>query len=244
MPYHLTTVAPRWRPCAMAVEPVVVARGIRCGYGHVEVLHGIDLEVRPGEVVALFGPNGAGKTTLLLALAGILPLRGGEIVRHGSGTRPIPAYKVAQHGTTLVAERNVFMKLTVEENLRIGRGRPEDAYEIFPPLRDLARRRVGSLSGGEQQMLSLGRAFSGRPALLLIDELSLGLAPLVVARLLKAIRGAADDGLGILVVEQHVSRALAVADRGYVLSHGEVAAAGSASDLGADVSSLASAYLS
>ena len=174
------------------------ARGLAAGYHKHPVVEGIDLEVRAGEVVALLGPNGAGKTTTLLALTGELPPLAGEVTFRGVKTTS-PLHRRARNGLAFVPEeRSVFPQLTAGENLKIGRGDDEIALALFPELKPLLNRRGGLLSGGEQQMLTLARALSRKPVLLLADELSLGLAPLVVQRLLKAVRTAADErGVGV-----------------------------------------------
>jgi branched-chain amino acid transport system ATP-binding protein len=222
-------------------ETVLRAEGLRSGYRGVDVLHGVDLEVRAGEVAALLGPNGAGKTTTLLALAGIIPLTGGTVSWQGSA-RPGPAHRRARQGLSLLTERSVFTQLSVSANLRMGRGRIGPALELFPELEPLLARRAGLLSGGEQQMLALGRALSGAPVALLIDELSLGLAPIVVTRLIEATKLAAGRGCGVLLVEQQAARALTVSSRAYVMSRGSMAFAGTSAELLADTAIIESSY--
>lgn len=223
-------------------EALLEGRELRAGYGDDDILRGVDITVAAGEVVALFGANGAGKTTTLRTLAGFLPLSGGAVYWRGSEVRG-PAHRRAREGLAFVAERAIFQQLTVEANLRVGRGRPAQALELFPELRPLLKRRTGLLSGGEQQMLALGRALASRPAVLLVDELSLGLAPIVVDRLLTAIRQAADQGVGALLVEQQVDRAISVADRGYVLTRGRITFAGTRTTLIDHVHVIEKAYL-
>jgi branched-chain amino acid transport system ATP-binding protein len=223
-------------------EPLIEARSLSAGYGSQPVLRDLDLEVRPGEVVALLGPNGAGKTTTLRALSGELPPMDGE-VRWLGDTARAPLHRRARQGLAYVGERAVFTGLDTADNLRVGRVTPEQALELFPELEKRLTTGAGMLSGGEQQMLSLARALSRSPKLLLADELSLGLAPLVVGRLLRAVRRAADRGLGALLVEQHVRRVLDIADRVYVLHRGRVAMTGTPKELRGDLDAIESSYL-
>jgi branched-chain amino acid transport system ATP-binding protein len=224
---------------------------LAAGYGRVPALHGISLHVEAGELVALLGANGAGKTTTMLSIAGELtPMAGQiEILGHPAGGRR--PFQVARLGLALVPEnRGIFPQLTVAENLRVRlRDRKtahvtDEVFDHFPALRPLTGRKAGLLSGGEQQMLGLGCALVARPGLLLIDELSHGLAPVVLDRLLPVLRAIATDRqLGVLLVEQHVAAALSVADRGYVLSRGRVVTAGTAEELRARADLLEASYL-
>jgi ABC-type branched-subunit amino acid transport system ATPase component len=225
------------------VTPLLEVSGLRAGYGKVEVVHGIDLHVEPGEVVALLGPNGAGKTTTLSTVSGELPALGGE-VRLLDCAADDPLHVRARKGLAMVTqERAVLMELTAAENLRVSRCDVDRAVELFPELEDHLDRRVGLLSGGQQQMLALARCLARTSELLLVDELSLGLAPMVVDRLLGAVRAAADGGIGVLLVEQHIHKALATADRVLVLRRGVIELDGAAADLRNRVDEIQAAYL-
>ena len=238
-----TTTTPGPASPVRAGEVAVEARGLTAGYGGTPAIHGIDLEVRAGEVVALLGANGAGQTTTLLALAGEVVPISGTVVFHGDARRR-PLHQRARRGLGfLTEERCVFMQLTGWQNLKLGRGRPERALELFPELEEHLDKKVGLLSGGQQQMLALGRVLAAEPRVLLADELSLGLAPMVVERLLTAVRAAADTGVAVILVEQHVRQALAVADQVHVLRRGRVVLSGSAEDLAHDADGIAAHYL-
>jgi branched-chain amino acid transport system ATP-binding protein len=204
----------------------------------------LDLEVGSGEIVALLGANGAGKTTTLLTLAGLLPVIAGEVSLFGRATKA-PVHRRARAGVSLVLDdRSLFMSLSVAENLRVAHCDRSRVVDLFPELEPLMKRTVGLLSGGEQQMLTLSRALARSPRLLMADELSLGLAPLVVQRLLTAVRQAADEqGIGVLLIEQHVKQVLRRADRVYVLRRGEVVFQGRADEAEAQLSDLEGAYL-
>ena len=230
---------------------VLQVAGLDAGYGAVPVVRGLDLHVDAGEVVALLGPNGAGKTTTLLTVSGLLAPMAGEVSFLGTdiaGRRP---QRLALDGMAHVPDdRGLFPSLTVVEHLdlRLPRGARDGAHERvlqwFPQLGPLMDRRAGLLSGGEQQMLALAQALLREPTLLMVDEMSLGLAPIVVESLLPTVRRiAAESGCGVLLVEQHAAMALQVADRGVVLNHGEVVAQGPAQDLQRDWDSLLASYL-
>ncbi len=229
---------------ARAGSVVVETRGLTAGYGGTPAIHGIDLDVHAGEVVALLGANGAGKTTTLLALAGELQPISGTVSIQGDGRRRRLDQRARKGLGFLTEERCVFMELTGWQNLKIGRGRPDRALEFFPELEEHLDKRVGLLSGGQQQMLALGRVLAGRPTVLLADELSLGLAPMVVERLLTAVRAAADSGVGVVLVEQHIRQALTVADQVHVLRRGRVVMSGAVADLRDDAEGIAAHYLS
>ena len=225
------------------MTPLLEVVGLRAGYGKVEVVHALDVQVHAGEVVALLGPNGAGKTTTLSTVSGELPPLGGEVRLLDCDARD-PLHVLARKGLAMVTqERAVLMELTAAENLKVSRCDRDRAVELFPELEAHLDRRVGLLSGGQQQMLALARCLARTSRLLLVDELSLGLAPLVVDRLLRAVRAAADDGMGVLLVEQHVHQALAIADRVLVLRRGVIELDGSAAELVDRVDEIQAAYL-
>jgi branched-chain amino acid transport system ATP-binding protein len=197
-------------------------RDVRAGYGQLEVLHGVSLTVSAGEFVAVLGANGAGKTTLLRTIAGYVRPSGGVVQVLGSTARRAP-HQLARAGVAFIGEdRQLFQSLSVEQSLRLVPGGAKRAFEQFPELASLRRRRVGMLSGGEQQMLALGRALARQPALIVFDEVSQGLAPVIRERLLGILADVAAGGTGVLAVEQSVETALRVADTAVVLRRGEI----------------------
>jgi branched-chain amino acid transport system ATP-binding protein len=231
------------------VSALLELDGLSGGYEGVAVVRDLSLNVEPGEVVALLGPNGAGKTTSLLTVSGLLPMIAGDVRVLGRSVRKMAPHKIARLGLAHVPEdRSLFFQLTVAENLRLGAAHGasdlDQALHYFPALEPLMDRRAGLLSGGEQQMLAMGRALTVRPKLLMVDEMSLGLAPIIVERLLPVLRTVADEtGAGVLLVEQHVDLALEIADRAYVLSHGDLVLQNDAAYLRANRELLESSYL-
>ena len=221
------------------------------GHNGVPAVRGLTLSVDAGEVVALLGPNGAGKSTTLWTIAGALPIISGSVEVLGQPVGRRSVSQIARSGVALVPEdRGLFYQLTVLENLRVRRSGASSAitldqiFQYLPALSDLANRRCGLLSGGEQQMLALGCALISNPRALMIDEMSLGLAPIIVERLLPIVRTLAREfSMAVLLVEQHIHAALTVADRGYVLAHGELAMAGTAADLLHNRELVESSYL-
>ncbi len=225
-------------------DTLIEARNLSAGYGSMPVVRELDLQVDAGEVVALIGANGAGKTTTLLTLAGELTPLDGEVRFLGAATRA-PMHVRCRRGLGyLTEERSVIMDMSVADNLRLAAVSPKVAFGYFPALEPIMGRRAGLCSGGEQQMLSLARALGRNPKVLLADELSLGLAPLIVASLLQAVRDAANErGIGVLLVEQHVRQALKIADRVYLMERGRVALQGTSDELINQLDKIEAAYL-
>ncbi|HEY3881798.1 MAG TPA: ABC transporter ATP-binding protein [Trebonia sp.] len=224
---------------------LLAARGLTVGYGKAAVGWDLDLAVRPGEIVALLGPNGAGKTTTLLTLAGFLPPLAGTVSLRGKSTAKTRPEHLARAGLAFIPDdRALLASLTVRETLRLVNNPVIRPAELFPQLEQLMDRRCGQLSGGEQQMVAIARALSPRPPLVMIDELSLGLAPVVVERLLAVLRQEADNaGTAVLLVEQQVQEALTVADRALVLVHGRVVLSEDARTLRENKHLIESSYL-
>jgi branched-chain amino acid transport system ATP-binding protein len=223
---------------------VLAIEEVRSSYGRIEALHGVSIDVAAGEIVTLVGANGAGKTTLLRAISGVQPISAGRIRFEERRLDGMSAHARVALGIAQVPEgRQVFAPLSVEDNLRLGawtrRGERPDAelacvYELFPALASRRRVSAGTLSGGEQQMLAIGRALMAKPRLLLLDEPSMGLAPMLVEQILDVLRHLKQGGLTVLLVEQNARAALAIADRGYVVETGRIATSGSAGELLAD----------
>lgn len=230
-------------------SPALELDGLSAGYERAAVLRDLSLVVNPGEVVALIGANGAGKTTTLRTISGLVKPMGGAVRMDGADLAGVSPTARVRRGIVHVPQgRGIFFGLTVAEHLRLDgmadRAAQERAFEHFPALRELTGRRAGLLSGGEQQMLAIARALCRSPRVLLLDELSLGLAPVIVERLLPVVREfASTQGTAVLLVEQHVHLALEIADRGYVLSHGELVASDSAERLRSDSALLTASYL-
>lgn len=219
-------------------------RGLEVHYGGIRAVKGIDLEVGEGELVCLIGANGAGKTSTLKAICGLLPSHSGSVRYDGDEISRVPVYQLPRHGLVMVPEgRGIFPQLTVAENLAMGAYARRDTevardlermHELFPRLAERRAQTAGTLSGGEQQMLAIGRALMSRPRLLLLDEPSMGLAPLMVAKILETVREIARQGVTILLVEQNAKLALEIAGRGYVMESGVLALAADSQSLLAD----------
>ncbi|MHB1140989.1 MAG: ABC transporter ATP-binding protein [Sulfuricaulis sp.] len=218
------------------------ARGLEVSYGGIRAVKGIDLMVQQGELVCLIGANGAGKTTTLKSLCGMLPPSRGEILYEGAPVTGRPSYELVRRGISLVPEgRGIFGRLTLEENLKIGayvrrdhaaiRADMDRLYDLFPRLAERRTQQAGTLSGGEQQMLAIGRALMSRPRLLLLDEPSMGLAPMLVQKIFEIIKRIAEEGMTLLLVEQNARLALEVSHRGYVMESGNIVLADSAQAL-------------
>jgi branched-chain amino acid transport system ATP-binding protein len=223
---------------------VLEVSNLHSAYGRIEVLRGVSLDVRAGEIVALIGSNGAGKTTLLRALSGVQPITKGEIRFRGERVDRLPPHRRVERGVTQSPEgRQVFGPLSVSDNLRLGAYMRRDKdiendrdriFEMFPVLREKRFQAAGGLSGGQQQMLAIGRALMGKPKLLLLDEPSLGLSPILVDQILAAVVSLKANGITVLLVEQNASAALEIADRAYVMETGRIVSTGEGSVLLSD----------
>ncbi len=231
---------------------MLTVEGLRSRYGRIEVLHGIDLDVASGEIVTVVGANGAGKTTLLKCLSGIQPVASGSIVFRGEALTSVPAHRRVQRGLGQSPEgRQIFTNLTVEENLRLGAylfadnkvdHDMQEAFAMFPILKEKRNLAAGGLSGGQQQMLAIARALMGRPSCLLLDEPSMGLAPILVAQIFDVVKSLKALDVTVLLVEQNAFGALSIADRGYVMETGRITMSGPAAELIAD-ERIRAAYL-
>jgi branched-chain amino acid transport system ATP-binding protein len=222
--------------------PLLELKKLEVAYGGIQAVKGIDLVVGEGELVCLIGANGAGKTTTLKGICGLLPVKGGKIFYGGANVTGKPAFQLVRRGLAMVPEgRGVFGALTIEENLAMGayirsdregiKADIERVFHLFPRLRERRRQTAGTMSGGEQQMLAMGRAMMSRPKLLLLDEPSMGLAPLMVQKVFETIITISGEGVTILLIEQNAKLALEVSSRGYVMESGEVTLSGDASSL-------------
>ena len=227
-------------------EAVLEISALDAGYGPIQVLQNVSISVGAGEIVSLLGPNGAGKTTTLLACSGMVKVSAGDIRLDGESLLRLPAHTIARRRLAHIPEdRSLFTSLTVDEHLKLcAKPGGMDVLELFPELKKRRNKKAGVLSGGEQQMLALGRALAANPRVLLVDEMSMGLAPVVVERLFSALKEiAASAGLAVLMVEQHVHLALKYAQRGYVLAGGRVRTHGTAEELEGRWSEIESSYL-
>ncbi|MDO9401086.1 MAG: ABC transporter ATP-binding protein [Polaromonas sp.] len=226
-------------------DTLLKVTGLKVAYGGIQAVKGVDFEVNEGELVTLIGSNGAGKTTTMKAITGTLPMMGGDIAYLGKSIKGRGAWDLVKEGLAMVPEgRGVFTRMTILENLQMGAyirsDKPEIAtdiekmFNLFPRLRERKEQLAGTLSGGEQQMLAMGRALMSRPKVLLLDEPSMGLSPLMVDKIFEVIRDVSSRGVTVLLVEQNASRALGIADRGYVMESGLVTMNGDAKELLSD----------
>jgi branched-chain amino acid transport system ATP-binding protein len=230
---------------ATASPPLLKVTGLKVSYGGIQAVKGIDFEVHEGELVTLIGSNGAGKTTTMKAITGTLPLNGGDIEYLGKSIKGKGAWDLVKQGLAMVPEgRGVFTRMTITENLQMGahirKDKPEIAtdmekvFTIFPRLKERRDQLAGTMSGGEQQMLAMGRALMSRPKVLLLDEPSMGLSPIMVDKIFEVVREVYAQGVTVLLVEQNASRALQIADRGYVMESGLITMSGEAGKMLSD----------
>jgi len=221
---------------------MLAVRNLSAGYGSFQALFGVSLEVNAGESVAVIGPNGAGKSTLLRAISKLIELKDGEVTMEGRSLKGVPAHEVIAHGISQVPEnRRLFARLTVEENLKMGAFLPAArakyhqrlafVYSLFPRLQERRAQLAGTLSGGEQQMCAIGRALMSGPKLLLLDEPSAGLAPVIVQSIFELVRRICHEGYTVLIVEQNIRQVLKVVDRAYLLETGRIKTSGAAAEL-------------
>jgi branched-chain amino acid transport system ATP-binding protein len=234
-------------------QTLLKVSGLKVAYGGIQAVKGVDFEVREGELVSLIGSNGAGKTTTMKAITGLLPLKDGDIEYLGESIRGKGAWDMVKKGLAMVPEgRGVFTRMTITENLQMGAhirrdkaGIAEDmekVFGIFPRLKERRDQLAGTMSGGEQQMLAMGRALMSRPKVLLLDEPSMGLSPIMVDKIFEVVREVHARGVTILLVEQNASRALEIADRGYVMESGLISMSGNAKEM-LDDPKVRAAYL-
>ncbi|HEX7888345.1 MAG TPA: ABC transporter ATP-binding protein [Ramlibacter sp.] len=234
-------------------ETLLKVKGLKVAYGGIQAVKGVDFEVREGELVTLIGSNGAGKTTTMKAITGLLPLNDGDIEFLGKSIRGRGAWDLVKDGLAMVPEgRGVFTRMTITENLQMGAHIRKDkagiaqdmerVFATFPRLKERKDQLAGTMSGGEQQMLAMGRALMSRPKVLLMDEPSMGLSPIMVDKIFEVVREVHGQGVTILLVEQNASRALEIADRGYVMESGVISMSGAARDM-LDDPKVRAAYL-
>ena len=234
-------------------EALLKVKGLKVAYGGIQAVKGVDFEVREGELVSLIGSNGAGKTTTMKAITGTQAILGGEIEYLGRSLKGQGPWDLVRQGLVMVPEgRGVFTRMTITENLQMGAYLRNDKgaiaadmermFELFPRLRERKDQLAGTMSGGEQQMLAMGRALMSRPKLLLLDEPSMGLSPIMVDKIFEVVRGVYDQGMTVMLVEQNASRALAMADRGYVMDSGLITMTGRGSEM-LDDPKVRAAYL-
>ena len=234
-------------------DALLKVKGLQVAYGGIQAVKGVDFEVREGELVSLIGSNGAGKTTTMKAITGTQPIQGGEIEYLGRSLKGQGPWDLVGQGLVMVPEgRGVFTRMTITENLQMGAYLRNDKaaiaadiermFTIFPRLRERKDQLAGTMSGGEQQMLAMGRALMSRPKLLLLDEPSMGLSPIMVDKIFEVVKEVYDQGMTVLLVEQNASRALALADRGYVMDSGLITMSGKGSEM-LDDPKVRAAYL-